>query len=230
MIEYNVTGAFLVGLMGAAHCFGMCGGLVGAFSAQIPHPKTGNLLAHQLKYLLSYNLGRILSYTLAGGLVGASSAGLGHLFQLDIYLIVLRIIAGLMMIATGLYIAKIWVGIVQIERVGQWLWHYLTPLAQRLVPIKNPHQAVMAGFIWGWLPCGLVYSTLTWSVASGSAIQGAFIMLAFGLGTLPALLSAGVAAKRLANWVQKKTVRLLSGLLLIAFGGQTLYIALAQLN
>jgi hypothetical protein len=88
----------------------------------------------------------------------------------------------------------------------------------------------MAGFIWGWLPCGLVYSTLTWSVASGSASQGALIMLAFGLGTLPALLSAGMAAKRLAAWVQKKTVRLLSGLLLIAFGGQTLYIALAQLN
>ncbi|EGT3626639.1 sulfite exporter TauE/SafE family protein [Morganella morganii] len=230
VMEYNVTGAFLVGLMGAAHCFGMCGGLVGAFSAQIPHPKIGNQLAHQLKYLLSYNLGRILSYTLAGALVGASAAGLGHLFELDTYLIVLRIIAGLMMIATGLYIAKIWVGIVQIERVGQWLWQYLKPIAQRLVPIQNPSQAVMAGFIWGWLPCGLVYSTLTWSVASGSASQGALIMLAFGLGTLPALLSAGVAAKRLAAWVQKKTVRLLSGLLLIAFGGQTLYIALAQLN
>lgn len=230
MIEYNVTGAFLVGLMGAAHCFGMCGGLVGAFSAQLPNAKTGNHLAHQLSYLLSYNLGRILSYTLAGALVGASSAGLGHLFELDIYLIVLRIIAGMMMIATGLYIAKIWVGIVQIERVGHWLWHYLKPLAQRLVPIQTPSQAVIAGLIWGWLPCGLVYSTLTWSVASGSAGQGAMIMLAFGLGTLPALLSAGVAAKRLSTWVQQKTVRLLSGLLLIAFGGQTLYIALSQLN
>lgn len=230
MIEYNVTGAFLVGLMGAAHCFGMCGGLVGAFSAQIPHRKSGNLLAHQLNYLLSYNLGRILSYTLAGAFVGASSAALGHLFELDTYLIVLRIIAGLMMIATGLYIAKIWVGIVQIERVGQWLWQYLKPIAQRLVPINNLRQAVMAGFVWGWLPCGLVYSTLTWSVASGSASQGALIMLAFGVGTLPALLSAGVAAKRLATWVQQKTVRLLSGLLLIAFGGQTLYIALTQLN
>lgn len=230
MIEYNVTGAFLVGLMGAAHCFGMCGGLVGAFAAQIPHPKTTNLLAHQLKYLLSYNLGRILSYTFAGGLVGASSAGLAHLFDLDIYLVVLRIIAGLMMLATGLYIAKIWVGIVQIERLGQWLWQYLKPLAQRLIPIKSPSQAVMAGFIWGWLPCGLIYSTLTWSVASGSATQGALIMFAFGLGTLPALLSAGLAARQLANWVQQTTVRLLSGLLLIAFGGQTLYIALGQLN
>lgn len=230
MIEYNITGAFLVGLMGSAHCFGMCGGLIGAFSTQIPNPKFGNLLAHQLKYLLSYNLGRILSYTFAGALVGASSAGLGHLFELDNYLIVLRIFAGLMMIATGLYIAKIWGGIVKIELIGQWLWRYLRPVAQRLVPIKNPSQAAIAGFIWGWLPCGLVYSTLTWSVASGSASQGAFIMLAFGLGTLPALLSAGILAKRFSNWVQKTSVRLLSGLLLIVFGGQTFYIALSQLN
>ncbi|MCL1088857.1 sulfite exporter TauE/SafE family protein [Shewanella profunda] len=230
MIEYNVTGAFLVGLMGAAHCFGMCGGLVGAFSSQLPINKAGNQLAHQLTYLLSYNLGRIFSYTLAGAFVGASSAALGHLFELDIYLLVLRILAGLMMIATGLYIAKIWVGIVQIERFGQWFWQFLKPIAQRLIPIRTPTQAAIAGLIWGWLPCGLVYSTLTWSVASGSPSQGALIMFAFGLGTLPALLSAGIAAKRLANWVQQKTVRLLSGLLLIAFGGQTLYIALSQLN
>lgn len=229
-MEYNVTGAFLVGLMGAAHCFGMCGGLVGAFSAQLPKATQGNALAHQLSFLLSYNLGRISSYTLAGAIVGASSAGLGHLFEIDSYLLVLRIIAGAMMIATGLYIAKIWVGIVHIERIGQWFWHYLKPIAQRLIPITSPQKALLAGCIWGWLPCGLVYSTLTWSVASGSALQGALIMLAFGIGTLPALLSAGVAAKQLATWVAKKSVRLFSGFLLIGFGLQTLYIALSQLN
>ncbi|QYJ80454.1 sulfite exporter TauE/SafE family protein [Shewanella acanthi] len=234
MIEYNITGAFLVGLMGAAHCFGMCSGLVGAFSAQLPNPKLGshhqNQLAHQLSFLLSYNLGRILSYTLAGTLVGGSSAMLGHLFELDSYLLVLRIIAGLMMIATGLYIAKIWAGITYIERLGQVLWQSLKPLAQHILPIKTPSQAIIAGMIWGWLPCGLVYSTLTWSVASGDAIEGGLIMLAFGLGTLPALLSAGVAAKQLSLWVQHKTFRLLSGLVLIGFGGQTLYIAVSQLN
>ncbi|MCH1930986.1 sulfite exporter TauE/SafE family protein [Shewanella sp. A25] len=234
MIEYNITGAFLVGLMGAAHCFGMCSGLVGAFSAQLPNPKHGlhhqNQLAHQLSFLLSYNLGRILSYTFAGALVGGSSAMLGHLFELDTYLLVLRILAGLMMIATGLYIAKIWAGITYIERLGQVLWRSLKPLAQKILPIKTPSQAIVAGMIWGWLPCGLVYSTLTWSVASGDAIQGGLIMLAFGIGTLPALLSAGVAAKQLTLWVQHKTFRLLSGLVLIGFGGQTLYIAVSQLN
>ncbi|GAB1153567.1 MAG: hypothetical protein WStaPseu_37030 [Shewanella algae] len=96
--------------------------------------------------------------------------------------------------------------------------------------MTHPGQALVAGMVWGWLPCGLVYSTLTWAVASGSAGQGALIMLCFGLGTLPALLSAGVAAKALADWAQKRAVRLIAGLLLVGFGIQTLYIALAQLD
>ncbi|MCE9687363.1 sulfite exporter TauE/SafE family protein [Shewanella sp. AS16] len=230
MIEYNVTGAFLVGLMGAAHCFGMCGGLVGAFSTQLPKASSGNALAHQLGFLLSYNLGRILSYSLAGALVGGSAAALGQLFDIDTYLLLLRLLAGLMMIATGLYIAKIWGGVVKIEKVGQLIWPHIKPLAQKVLPLQRRRQALVAGLLWGWLPCGLVYSTLTWSVASGSALTGALIMLAFGLGTLPALLSAGIAARTLANWVQKRAVRLASGLLLVAFGVQTLVIALAQLD
>ncbi|GGP75430.1 sulfite exporter TauE/SafE family protein [Shewanella ulleungensis] len=229
MIEYNVGGAFIVGLMGAAHCFGMCGGLIGAFSTNIPNNGQSRL-ANQLRFLLSYNLGRITSYTLAGALVGGSASALGQLFDADIYLLCLRIFAGFMMILTGLYIAQIWFGIVHIEKVGKVLWRYLQPLTRKVLPIKHPHQALLAGMVWGWLPCGLVYSTLTWSVASGSALQGALIMLAFGLGTLPALFAAGMAAKTLAQWVQKRAVRLLSGLLLVLFGLQTLYIAFSQLS
>ncbi|WP_192022702.1 sulfite exporter TauE/SafE family protein [Shewanella sp. WPAGA9] len=229
MIEYNVWGAFLVGLMGAAHCFGMCGGLIGAFASNLPNTN-GNRLANQLSFLISYNAGRIISYGLAGALAGASTAALGYMFDVDSYLIALRLFAGIMMIATGLYIAQFWFGIVQIEKLGQGLWRVLKPIANRLLPIKNRYQAVIAGMIWGWLPCGLVYSTLTWSVASGDALTGALIMLAFGAGTLPALLSAGVAAKTLSTWVQKKNVRRLSGILIVVFGLQTIYIAIMQLN
>ncbi|MCL1112837.1 sulfite exporter TauE/SafE family protein [Shewanella basaltis] len=229
MIEYNIGGAFIVGLMGAAHCFGMCGGLIGAFSANIPD-NGQNKLANQLAFLLSYNLGRISSYTLAGAFVGGSASALGHLFDADMYLLSLRLLAGVMMILTGLYIAQIWFGIVHIEKVGKLLWRYIQPLTRKVLPIQRPSQALLAGMVWGWLPCGLVYSTLTWSVASGSVIQGALIMLAFGLGTLPALFAAGMAAKTLAKWVQKRAVRLFSGLLLVLFGLQTLYIAFSQLN
>ncbi|WP_144207853.1 sulfite exporter TauE/SafE family protein [Shewanella donghaensis] len=229
MIEFNVWGAFLVGLMGAAHCFGMCGGLVGAFATNLPS-SSSNRLANQLSFLLSYNLGRIASYTIAGGLAGASTAALGYMFDVDSYLIGLRIFAGVMMIATGLYIAQLWFGIVHIEKIGKILWRYLKPVANKLLPIKYKYQAVLAGMVWGWLPCGLVYSTLTWSVATGDMLNGALIMLAFGLGTLPALLSAGLAAKKLAHWVQKKQVRLISGIFIVVFGIQTIYVAIMQLN
>ncbi|MGE6647668.1 sulfite exporter TauE/SafE family protein [Shewanella colwelliana] len=230
MITFSVSGAFLVGLMGAGHCIGMCGGLVGAFSQQLPQTRQQNILLSQLQFILSYNLGRILSYTLAGALVGGSASLLGTLFSIDIYLISLRIIAGAMMIATGLYIAQIWSGVVQIERLGKLLWRMLSPLAKRLLPIKNLRQAFIAGILWGWLPCGLVYSTLTWAVAANSAQQGAMIMAAFGLGTLPALVSVGVAAELFARFVQQRAVRLISGLILVSFGIQTLYIAFSQLN
>lgn len=230
MIDYNITGAFLVGLMGAGHCIGMCGGLVGAFSSQLATTPGQNQLASKLKFLLTYNLGRILSYSLAGALVGGSASALGMLFDIDLYLITLRVIAGVMMIITGLYIAQIWSGVVQIERLGKFIWRFLSPLANRVVPIRTLHQAFVGGVLWGWLPCGLVYSTLTWAVASHSAQQGALIMFAFGLGTLPALLSAGAAANMLGQWVQKRAVRVVSGLILVLFGLQTLYIAIAQLN
>ncbi|NKF51465.1 sulfite exporter TauE/SafE family protein [Shewanella sp. WXL01] len=229
-MELSIWGAFMVGLMGAAHCFGMCGGLVGAFSTSIANSNQGNYLARQLGFLVSYNLGRIISYTLAGMLVGGGAAALSQLFAIDNYLVFLRLFAGIMMIATGLFISQLWMGITHIEKMGQVIWRFLNPIAKKLLPIRHQGQALVAGLIWGWLPCGLVYSTLTWSIASGSMLQGGLIMLAFGLGTLPALLSAGVAAKQLAQWVQHKAVRLISGLLIIAFGMQTIYIAIAQLS
>jgi hypothetical protein len=230
LIDFSVSGAFLVGLMGAGHCIGMCGGLVGALSQQLPKQPRQNLLAAQLSFILSYNFGRILSYTIAGALIGGSASILSALFSLDLYLISMRVFAGIMMIATGLYIAQIWSGIVQVERVGKLLWRFIGPIANRLLPIKNLKQAFIAGLLWGWLPCGLVYSTLTWAVAANSAQQGALIMAAFGLGTLPALVSAGVAAQFFAQLVLKRSVRLVSGLILVSFGIHTLYIAFAQLS
>ena len=230
MIDYSVTGAFLVGLMGAGHCIGMCGGLVGAFSSQLPRSAKQNQLALQLRFLFTYNVGRILSYALAGALVGGSASALGMLFDMDLYLITLRLIAGLMMVATGLYIAQIWSGVVQVERAGKLIWRFLSPIASKMVPVKTIPQAFIGGLLWGWLPCGLVYSTLTWAVAANSASQGAMIMASFGLGTLPALLSAGVAANVFGRWVQNRAVRLVSGSILVIFGLQTLYIAIAQLN
>ncbi len=230
MNDFSFFSAFIVGLMGAGHCIGMCGGLVASFSSQTISIKIGeNLLLKQLKLQLSYNLGRIFSYSLAGALLGGSAATLSSLFNIDDYLVWLRVFAGVMMIVTGLYIAQIWFGLTKIEFAGKYLWSKLSPFASGFLPIESPNKAIFAGMIWGWLPCGLVYSTLTWSVASGSALSGAGIMFCFGLGTFPALLSTGLAAKKIATWIQKKSVRMFSGILVILFGIQTLYIAYNQI-
>ncbi|WOT03622.1 sulfite exporter TauE/SafE family protein [Shewanella youngdeokensis] len=230
MNNYSLLGAFIVGIMGAGHCISMCGGLVGALSANLPQTMANNRLVEQLGYLFSYNSGRMISYTCAGALVGASTQALGWLFNIDQYLLLLRLLAALMMILTGLYIAQVWSGVIQLERVGKWLWSIIAPVANKFVPIKNKLHAFVAGALWGWLPCGLVYSMLTWAVAAGNPIDGALIMAAFGLGTLPALLSAGIAASTFSHWVQKSVVRKISGMVLIGFGFHTLYIAIGQLN
>ena len=94
----------------------------------------------------------------------------------------------------------------------------LEPYGRQLLPVKKPIQALAVGAIWGWLPCGLVYSALVWSLASGGAWQGAAFMTAFGLGTLPALLLMGVAAQWLAKFTQNIKTRTTFGLVMIVFG------------
>lgn len=142
----------------------------------------------------------------------------------------LRVLAGVLMIVTGLYISNIWFGLRKIERIGALFWQLIAPLAQKVMPFNTFRQAVIAGSLWGWLPCGLVYSMLTWSMAAGSAVDGALLMLAFGLGTLPALLGLSVTTTGVLQWLKHKTVRFIGGWLLIGLGIQTIWIAIGQLN
>ncbi|MBV7315697.1 sulfite exporter TauE/SafE family protein [Shewanella sp. NIFS-20-20] len=229
-MDLSLTAAILVGLMGAGHCFGMCGGLVGAFSSHIPSRRAEPLLVTQLKFQLAYNGGRLISYAAAGAIAAGLGQGLGQLIAVDDYLVYLRLLAGMMMILTGLYIARWFSGLLVIEAGGKRLWRYIQPIGQRILPLDTLPKATMAGMVWGWLPCGLVYSMLTWAIASGDVAQGALTMLAFGLGTLPALFFTGVATQRLARWLQNQSVKTISGLLLIGFGVQTWYVAYQQLS
>ncbi len=212
MIELSLMSAFLVGLLGSGHCVGMCGGIVGAVSMHLPQSKS------KAPFLLSYNAGRILSYTLAGviaGLVGASSFFLHHILPIQH---VLYGISSLMLIALGLYLADIWHGVTYLEGAGKGIWKTLQPFSKRYIPVQNIKQAFFLGSLWGWLPCGLVYSVLIAAIATGSAINGGLLMLAFGLGTLPTLLTMGMAAVRLKTVLQNIWVRRASGLLVLGFG------------
>ncbi len=212
MPELSLISAFLVGLLGGGHCIGMCGGLVGAVTLTLPGQRP------KIHYLLAYNSGRIASYTAAGvlaGLIGASSFFLNHVLPVEKMLYTL---ASLMLVVLGLYLAGLWQGVLLLERAGGGLWRRLQPLTKKLLPLRSTPQAFSLGLVWGWLPCGLVYSVLVAALATGSALQGGLLMLAFGFGTLPTLLAMGMAAVRLKEFLQNRWVRRISGLLVMGFG------------
>lgn len=215
MPDTGFIAVFLVGLLGGVHCVGMCGGIVSALSAQTVRAP-GASPAFPLH--LAYNLGRISSYTIAGALVGAiGSFGLLLNGMLPVQM-TLYVAANLMMIALGLYLTGLTQSLAFTERLGQSLWRYIQPYTRRFLPARTLAQAYPLGLLWGWLPCGMVYSVLTVALLSGSAQRGAATMLAFGLGTLPNLLLASMLLQRLRSFVQARYVRLVSGLLVIAFG------------
>lgn len=212
MPEQSLFVLFLVGLLGGTHCVGMCGGIVAAISMQLPGQGT------RFSYHFAYNAGRILSYAAAGGLAGALGASTLLLEGLWPVQQALYGLANLMLVALGLYLAGLWQAVTQIERLGGLLWRRLQPFSKSLLPVRNPAQAFLLGTLWGWLPCGLVYSVLISALASGNAISGAATMLAFGLGTLPNLIAMGLFAQQLQTLTRNIWVRRAAGLLVAGFG------------
>ena len=216
-IDPPYLAAFLIGLSGGAHCFGMCGGIVGALTLGLP-PASGHPLRARLPYLLAYNLGRIASYMVAGALAGGMGAWAAHLLSVHRAQLGLQLLAGLFMILLGLYLAGWSATLGRLERAGGILWRRIEPLGRGLLPVRTPAQALGIGLVWGWLPCGLVYSVLVWALGSGGATEGGLLLLSFGLGTLPALLAMGTAAAALAGFVRRAGVRHATGMLLVLFG------------
>lgn len=203
---------FIVGLLGGVHCVGMCGGIVGALSLGTA-PGVRRWPLH-----LAYNGGRLTSYGLAGALAGAlGGAGLALSGQMPVR-IALYGLANLMLVAFGLYLLGATRVLAVTEGAGQLLWRRLQPLSRPFLPACRVSQAFPLGLVWGWLPCGLVYSVLATALVSGSPWKGAGLMLAFGLGTLPNLLLAGLLAARLQAFVRRPGVRQGAGLLVLGFG------------
>lgn len=209
-----LVSALILGLLGGGHCIGMCGGLMGALTLAIPPEQR----ARRFRLLIAYNLGRILSYTTAGLLIGMA----GWAVASSPAAMVLRVIAALLLITMGLYLAGWWSGLTRIEALGRGLWRHIQPVASKLLPVSTLPRALLLGALWGWLPCGLVYSTLLWAASQGSASESALLMLAFGLGTWPVLLATGLAAERITALLRKRGIRIAGGLLVILFGIWTL--------
>jgi sulfite exporter TauE/SafE len=205
--------AWAMGFLGSTHCIGMCGGISAALSFALPpSARTGWLLP---AYQLLYNSGRIGTYTLLGGLLGWLGNSLlmgwaGTLWP--------RELAALVMIVLGLYLAGWWKGLQQLERFGDGVWQHLQPLSKRLLPVDNPGKAIAAGAVWGFLPCGLVYSGLGVALTAADPAASALVMLAFGLGTLPTVLVTGSLASGLRRFMQAPSTRRIAGATVVGFG------------
>lgn len=212
-LNLAIASAWLIGLLGSTHCLGMCGGIVGTLSLAAQGSR-----ARQWLFLLAYNLGRIASYAAAGALFGAIGATLLGALPGAAGRSGAHLLSAAFMIALGLYLTGWWRGLATLERAGSHLWRRIAPLAQRLLPVRNGLHALLIGALWGFLPCGLVYSALAWSLASGDALRGALLMAAFGAGTLPALLVWGGLARALGAVTRQSRIRQVSGVLVLAFG------------
>lgn len=215
-LDVTLLSAFLVGLLGSTHCVGMCGGIVGALTLGVPAAQRSRWAL--LPYMLAYNIGRIGSYALAGAILGFISAQLFHFGNDAAVHRIGVLISAAFMILLGLYFTDLWRGLSAVERAGGYLWKRIEPFGRALLPVNHPGKALLFGAVWGWLPCGLVYSTLAWSLASGGPGQGALLMASFGLGTLPMLLVMGTAARWLHESGRFFLIRRVIGWLLILLG------------
>jgi sulfite exporter TauE/SafE len=195
----------------------MCGGLVASLTLGLA-PDLRAAPLRMLPYQLGYNLGRIAGYAFAGGLFGAMGALILELDGFQVAQRVLYGLAGVMMILLGLYLGGWWRILAVTERLGGRLWQRLEPLGRRLIPVRHVGHAAGIGFLWAWIPCGLVYSVLVSALATGSALRGALLMLAFGAGTLPNLLGIGLLAGAAARLAERRWVRQAAGLTVIGFG------------
>ncbi len=211
-MEAGFTAAFLIGLLGGVHCVGMCGGIVGALTVQTPRRQPAWSLH------LAYNAGRIASYAAAGaimGMLGGASLMFNQILPVQL---VLYLLANLVLIALGMYLAGLGNQLAVLESLGARLWRRVQPYSARVLPADTAAKAFALGMLWGWLPCGLVYSLLATALLSGGGISGAAVMLAFGLGTLPNLMLAGLAFKRLRDITSNPRLRLAAGVLVAGFG------------
>lgn len=225
MLLMDSFALFMMGLLGAGHCLGMCGGIASALALQ-GSASSLEMKKQQLINLVFYNIGRLSSYVLISLLIASVIFGLGSLVDFKDYLIYLRIFSVVMLFLVAFYISQLWNGLVVFEKLGQYIWRYLSPISSKILPIRSPRSAFLLGVVWGWLPCGMVYSALSLSVTTGRVAESGFLMLAFGLGTLPAMLIIGSTAEFTKFLLQNPWFRRFAALLLFGYSTFSAYLIL----
>jgi uncharacterized protein len=221
----SFSAAFIAGVAGSAHCFAMCGGLAGAFGMRVRSSATAT--SNAFSNALPYHAGRLSGYAVAGAACGLLGATLQTILDLARIGAWLRTASGVLLLMIALRTLSPWNPLRWLETLGAKFWRGLQPLTRKTAALNGNAHAIALGFLWGWLPCGLVYSMLLFAALSGRALDGATILLAFGLGTLPAMLASSVLTAQARNLLRSQWPRLASGVLLLALGVWMIWISLS---
>ncbi|HFL8819309.1 MAG TPA: sulfite exporter TauE/SafE family protein [Candidatus Azoamicus sp. OHIO2] len=201
--------AILIGLISSGHCLSMCGGIVVAFSFK-------TYSKNQYIYQFLYNIGRITSYSLIAIIVN-----LFGVFLFDFsgyYSYYLKIFSNFILIIIGLHICNIFHGLFFIESFLWNFWNIISSIIGKINPLKSIYHAFLLGMVWGYIPCGLIYSTIIWTAGFGSITKSFMLIILFGIGTLPSMLLAGVLSTKFKNILYNKIVRSIAGSFIILFG------------
>ena len=218
-----LSAALLAGLLGSAHCLGMCGGISGLFAVNAGVAT----LRTQVPFALTYNAGRVVSYAVLGSIVGLFGSVIVK--ASPSVAVGIRLASGIIIILVGLKVAFDIRWLNAIERMGASIWSRIAPAAKGLVPVTSLPRALGLGLLWGWLPCGLVYSVLMIAATSAEPVSGAAVMVAFGVGTMPAMIMTGLGAARLAELMRRRSARLGMGLVIVAMGLLTMISPVSRL-
>lgn len=225
MTEFGpqLAAALGAGLLGSAHCLGMCAGISGLYALNAG----GRSTTSNIPMALAYNLGRLLSYSMLGAVVGLFG---GTLVEAIPRLAgPVRLLSGAVIVLIGLQIAFNWRLLQPLESMGAVVWKKVSPAAKGLLPVTTAPRALLLGLLWGLLPCGLVYSMLLIAATSADAMGGALTMLAFGAGTTPAMVLTGIGALRLTQMMSRRNTRLGAGVLIILVGLLTVAMPVSRL-
>ena len=206
----SLGAALLLGLAASGHCLLMCGGISAALGLATAR---GAGSGPRPLLLVGYQLGRITSYSLAGLLLAAALGSAVAVLDSESVRRSLRIVSALVLLLAALvafgYLRDPGAGF------GRRLWARVAPLGRRLLPVTTLPRALAFGMVWGWMPCGFVYTVLLIATLQLDPLRGASVMAAFGLGTLPALLAASFGAPRISALAGGRRGRQLAGGMLL---------------
>jgi sulfite exporter TauE/SafE len=192
MNAFDLSIPFGLGVVSSLHCVQMCGPIVMAWSLPLHRAARPLAAAH-----VAYNTGRIVTYSLLGAAAGAVGGGLTSLGRLAGAEKIAAIVSGIAMIVAGLLISG-WMPKKKFVQIGGEVPSLLARAARSLFQTADARSKLLLGLVLGFLPCGLVYVALIKAIETGSALDGALTMAAFGAGTTFALLGVGLFSSAIA--------------------------------